>query len=297
MDDDRDMSNTYSIFMMLIVILILGTVNCLEVMNLTEQWQNALTLNHYYFDKCLKYPFVLKSFFILFSILATISIFGLIVGLLSNPQFFIKKLFSTLINFIHSIYGPSLTISAILGIYHWKELVYTCDGKSSNTLSISNAFAIVFSFIVGIIIWISKDIYDVLILFSNSITRHTDGNPLIRQAFWNFILKIKLNETYSNYRRDAELLRRNEMSFVNARNVNNSIELIEEEKTNDETLIRCDINAINSSNQILENNKYIELGDKELKNSYEHINNFDSIITTDKTNNKFYIDNKNKKED
>ena len=285
------LNNTFSILLMLVVTSILITVNSLEVINLVNQWNLALQLNPIYFNTCIKFPYILKSFFVAFSIFATVCIFFLTLSLLLSPVFFISKLFKSFLEFVYFIYGPGICMSSILAFYNWNEFVYVCDLRYTGivlTLSVSNIFSIILCFIIGIFIWIGKDLFETLVLFSNSITRHPEGSDILRKIFWGIIFKLKMKETYSNYQRENELLRNEQINnnIINdneMNNVNRNIHIVEEEKKDaDGNVLKPDSQNTYPSNR-LNNEEYVNLIEEETK---RRSNRGDSVLSFEKKDGK-----------
>jgi len=218
MDGAGGFNNNFSLILMLIVTIVLISVNTLEIINLKNLWQRSMTAdNLQFFEKCMKHPFILKAFFVFYSLCSTFSIFTLTFALLLNANIFIRKFSKSFINFNYYVFGPGMTIPGILAFCNFDKFVYTCELRQSINLvfNISNAFSIILCFIIGLVIWISKGLYDTFVLYSNSMTRHPDGNSLLKNAFWWSVMKIGIsNHRNNNIDQEALVNNSNNASLI-----------------------------------------------------------------------------------
>ena len=168
-------SNNFMLYLMLLVSSILVFMNTLEIYKLSFQWNFILTINPEYLNSCVKYQYIVKSFFCVFSFFATFSALILVLGLLINIIFFTKKLIDSYINFIYFIFGPLLLICSILGFYYFDEVSYVCskDGKDKN-ISVTNVFSLMTCFFIGALISITKEFYSTMNLYADTITRKSN---------------------------------------------------------------------------------------------------------------------------
>jgi len=186
------LNNNFSLLMMLIITIILVSVNTLEILNLKNLWDKGMAGNLIYFENCMKYPFILKSFYVFYSLSATISIFFLTFALVVNPDYFIRKFSKTYIEFNCFVFGPGMAIPGILAFLNFNKFIFTCELRYNIYMifNISNAFSIILCFLIGLLIWVAKALFETMNLYSESMTRHPNGSWLIRTIFWWTVLKF-----------------------------------------------------------------------------------------------------------
>lgn len=267
MDGVGGFNNNFSLILMLIVTIILISVNALEIVNLKYLWQKSMSSgNLFYFNKCMKYPFILKGFFVFYSLCATGSIFMLTFALVIDANYFLRKFSKSFVTFNYYVFGPGMVIPGILAFLNFDKFIYTCEIRFTINMvfNISNAFSIILCFIIGLVIWISKGLYDTFDLFSNSITRHPEGSSIIRNAFWWSVMKIgrsdnrnqnenndQENLVNDNNNPDRIIINENYINLENERNngfENNSLGLFRMPNNNVDEDLENNLRPVSSSN-------------------------------------------------
>ncbi len=258
--------SSFTISLMLIIVIILISVNILEIVNLKDLWEKSLKTDKVYYDKCLNASFILRAFFIFYSFSATISIFMLVFGLILNSAYLYRKFTRVFIDFNCFVFGPGLVIPSFIGFLNFNNFSLGCEIRLTSihlVYNISNSFSIVISFLIGITIWILKCLYDSMTFYSNTLTRHPEGCSLVRQIFSLTILKFRRNNLHTN----------NENNSTNSNRINSSGNSL------NETGIR--IENINNLNNL----------DKEANSNFNRLENnrnesyFNSNLIGNNTNN------------
>jgi len=207
----------------------------------------------------MKYPFILKGFFVLYSLGATASIFMLTFALVINATFFITKFSKSFVSFNYYVFGPGMVIPGILALCNFDRFIYTCEIKTGINMvfNISNAFSIIICSLIGLVIWIAKGLFDTFDLFSNSMTRNTEGSSIIRNAFWWSVMKIGRSDNINQNNNNDQVNLVNENDNSNRVNDNDNYNNLQNESeirfdyNNRSGMVRMPITNVNDD---LENN-------------------------------------------
>lgn len=266
-------------------LLISGT-NAVEMYRIIQAWSQVPFMNSLLFQSCIKYQFIVKTYFCIFSLFANLLAIILCLGLIIDYLFFAQKIMSSYLNLVYYIFGPCLLFSSILGIANWNETTYLCyrNNPKLKYFSISYGSSIVCCLVISLTITLLVEVYDSIALYTKTITRQPDGNRILYSLFW--FITFKLRNSTSTIRSSTNENREN-----NHNNATNNL------ITNSTRISENNINSSNDSltlpiqNQLNANNNIIFVREDENKideqNVYSHQN------TTKSTEKPFYINQTN----
>lgn len=279
--DGNGLNTSFSVIVMVMITLVLLTINIIEMLNLITSWTKAMSGNILYFNQCLKYPLILKTFFTVFSALSTISILFITLGFLINAMYFLRKIWKSFLHYTLFLFGPLLTIFCIIVFCNFDNFVYSCQVrlKIEYVFNFSHAFSVILCFIIGIVVWIAHSLYETLVIYSNSLTRHEEGSTLLRKAFYWMVMKYRpsLNNSSSeirdnnnnnnnipNQQSDLQINGNDETFNTSSNPINNN--------RNDNLINLNDNNHNRIMNNTLNNNDIItELNVQDRQMEYEHV--------------------------
>ncbi len=196
---DPDDQNNLMLYLMLIVCSSLITMNTFEIYRLTIQWKNFTNTNSDYFSDCIKPQFFVKSFFSIYSFLATFSALLLTLCLLINFALFCRKFMASYLKFVYFTFGPCMLICSILGLINWNQTFYICRQNQSieRTLSFSSSASIIICFIFALCITFTIEFYNVMGLYTNTIANNPEGNKILKSIFWSVCMKLNRRQRSS----------------------------------------------------------------------------------------------------
>ena len=130
----------FSVLLMLLIVVTLFAVNTIEIINLISTWKKTLYSNPILFEQCIKFPLIMKSFFVVFSILATFSVFILFFGIIINAEFFYNRIRKSYLHFNFMVFGPGVTICGLMAFWNFSDFTYTCEFRHTlvKSYNISN---------------------------------------------------------------------------------------------------------------------------------------------------------------
>lgn len=217
---DHNPESNFTLYSMLILCVMLAGMNSVELHKIALLWKQMPFINFEVFDSCLKYQYIIKTFFCLFSLLATISALILTLGILFNSLFMSRKLMDSYLNFVYYIFGPFLLVCSSLGLNYWQEITQICYYDTREKyFSISNASSIIFCFMLSVALTLIVEFYNSLDLYSNSITRQPNGSKGLAKIFWFVALKFR-NSTSSIFQAQSNSNREYNVN-INHNNNNN----------------------------------------------------------------------------
>ena len=234
---DNHSTNKFLLYLMLILTSVLLSMNSIELNKIIKGWNAASTLDRNYFESCIKYQYLLKSFFCILFLCALCSYVILTLCMLINSFFFTKKLLESYLNLLYFIFGPTLLFSSILAFTYFEESAYVCNTSLKDKhISISNVFSLLFCLFFGILFTIGKEFYFTMTLYADTITRRSSGNKTLYWIFFYLVLKWKFANLNNNLRTSENI--QNENFSNNVTNTNNNVNnIINENSTQDITQI------------------------------------------------------------
>jgi len=208
-------SSNFMLYLMLIICCVIAAMNTLEIYRMTALWKNALNLKSEYFEVCVKNQYIVKTFFCIFSFLATMSALILTIGLIVDYLYFAKRLMESYMNFVYYIFGPSMLISCILALINWKETVFVCSDDREKHFSLSNASSIIFCFLIGGVITLVAEFYSTMTLYSDTITNQPNGSKTLYKLFWFVSFKMRSSARFINNYRHRDNITNNSNNNTN----------------------------------------------------------------------------------
>ena len=198
--------DNFSIYIVLIVVVVLFTVDILEIRNLVYDWTELpLIYPPEVFENCHMYPLVTKTVFNVFSLIATISAFVLTLLILIDADFFIQKSLDAFLHFNFFIFGPLLLFICSLAFVNFKQVFYVCDDRNFHYryLSLGYLLVAVCCFIVSFVVTISVSAYTSVNDLIASILRPDPEIPFVRRIFMWAVYRNRFNENEAQ-REDEE---------------------------------------------------------------------------------------------
>lgn len=145
------------------IAIMFAFLDILELKNIYYSWLSALKeydSNKLFLDKCVKFPFLTKSFFTLFSLFCSVSAM-IITALISiSLEFFIEKCLLTFAYYNFYIFGPYLLFFSFLALMNFEKIIFNC--KNDMNFSSEN--------------YLKKDYY-------------TNGDYITNKSFFNLMQK------------------------------------------------------------------------------------------------------------
>lgn len=193
MDGGNAFSNNFTIYLMLIICVILVTVDSIEIYKICSSWNLIDKIEPLIFDRCFKKELILKTVFGSFSFLAAISAFVLTLCISLSVDYFIDKILTSYLYLNYFIFGPYMLGFSIYGLYNWNDVVYMCDKHNFmiKIFSISNMFSLIGCFILSLIVTVAAAVYEVVLLYIDSILRRDNGSKILRNIFWWVVLRTR----------------------------------------------------------------------------------------------------------
>jgi hypothetical protein len=192
----NQVSNNFTIYLMLIICVLLVTVDTIELYRLSLAWLHGVNSNQEFFTTCLKNELIIKTVFCMFSFFAAISALLLTIFLSTCVEFFANKFLVTYLYLNYFIFGPYMLIFCVLGFMHFSEFIYVCDARhmDEKLLSMSNIFSLLSCMIISCMITLAVAAYESVRLIIDSILRTKDGITLLRKVFWWVVLRRRTDE-------------------------------------------------------------------------------------------------------
>jgi hypothetical protein len=194
--EGNQVSNNFTIYLMLIICILLVTVDSIEMYRLSLAWKHSIASDIDFFNNCLKNELIIKTVFCVFSFCAAVSALLLTIFLSTCIEYFTNKMLVTYLYMNYFIFGPYMLTFCILGCIHFNEFIYVCDARhlDAKLISISNIFSLLSCMIISIIITIGVAIYESIRLLVASILRKEEGVACIRRFFWWAVLRQRTDE-------------------------------------------------------------------------------------------------------
>jgi hypothetical protein len=189
-------SNNFTIYLMLIICILLVTVDSIEIYRLSLAWTHSKASDVEFFNNCIKDELIIKTVFCAFSFAAACSALLLTIFLSTCIDYFANKFLTTFLYLNYFIFGPYMLAFCILGCIHFHDFIYVCNPKhlDEKILSLSNIFSLLCCMIIAILITIAVAIYEGVHLLVASILRKEDGIAIIRKVFWWSVLRQRTDE-------------------------------------------------------------------------------------------------------
>lgn len=193
-------SNYYLSFTILLVIIIFIIIEILELAsNVTFLIKTASRANNDnvigYFNQCIKYTFIFKIWFIIYSLSASISACVILICILIDISIDISILFEkfayTFIKLNYFMFGPLLCgLTAFALIYHNKTMML-CNNINSNLSYVQFSPGLLTNtltfFILSIIITLAFEGYESFNYIVDSILNKPNASIVIHYLFWRRI--------------------------------------------------------------------------------------------------------------
>lgn len=233
-------SSRCSLLIFLIISGVLSFVNAIEFYNFIAHWNGGLVIFSPLFEECIRFELIMKSVFSFFSLFASFSAFLVTSLLIINTNFFIEKLSPSFLNCNYFIFGPGLLAFSLLGIFNIDSIMYSCDKNNvdynNKVFSFSNFIAVVFCFIISLVLTVIIEFFNSVTIFIDSILRKSSGNAMLGNAFWFYVGKYRGRNLRSYNNNNNE--NNNQNINNNANQLNNS---------NENTNNRDQLNNVNNN--------------------------------------------------
>ena len=197
MENDCSISNSFSLYLFLIISVILLSVDCLGLYHIIINWQQSIELPVALFESCIKWQLITRTCFAVFSSLAALSSLILCASLIVNLEIFTEKILSTFLYYNYIIFGPYMLGFCILGLLFWENVSYVCSKHNPDTkfFNSANAFSLIFSLVVSGLITLAVACYKAMNLYIDSILQKPDGLPMIRKmVYWIALRTTSVSE-------------------------------------------------------------------------------------------------------
>jgi hypothetical protein len=182
---EQNYTNCFTIHVLIFISAIFLLVDIYEFYRIVIEWRTALKLTPLVFEKCYEYPLLSKTLFSCFSTAASVSALLLTIFMTMNFNYFIEKIASTYLYFNFLIFGPYMLAFSILGLYYYDKVFYMCDKELKDKYFASEmVFNLTGCMGFSIIVTLCVTIYDMAIMYVNSILRKAEGSKLLSGLFW-----------------------------------------------------------------------------------------------------------------
>lgn len=198
--EESQSSNHATIYILLFICSLFLSVDGLELFRLIDEW-NLLhkELSSINFEKCVKYPLIAKTGYTVFSFLAAFSAFLISILICFDLELFVEKFSHSYIKMIYFIFGPYMLTIGLIALNYWDKILFNCDNiRYSRIFSYSNLFNLIVCLSVSFIITVGMLIYEVIVIYMNSIQQRNNGSNFIRKSFWFVVNKYRRINTQDN---------------------------------------------------------------------------------------------------
>lgn len=188
-------SSRCSLLIFLLISGVLSFVNAIEFFNFIAHWNGGVVIFSPLFEECIRFELIMKSVFSFFSLFASFSAFMVTGLLILNSDYFLEKLSPSFLNINYYVFGPIMFAFSSLGILNIDSIMYSCDKNNvdytNKVFSFSNFIAVVFCFIISLVLTVIIEFFNSVTIFIDSILRKSSGNAFLANVFWLTVSKYR----------------------------------------------------------------------------------------------------------
>ncbi len=143
MQENQNFSNKLIIRFLCLIAFLFAILDFFELQKIYENWLYYVKIyqeNVVILDKCIKFPFLLKSIFTLFSLFTSISAMIITFLVSINLNFFIEKFFLSFLYYNFYLFGPYMLFFSFYGIMNRDKIFLRCKNEENSFNFFSNDF-------------------------------------------------------------------------------------------------------------------------------------------------------------